>query len=122
MDYYKILGIEENASEGEIRRAYRRAVRVSHPDYSGERDASRFREIQEAYEILSDPVMRASYDQDRGEPVEVAVRVDVHRGQRSRTQVREIFPGPRGGCQRQPIAGSSSDPFEDLLYLVLRFF
>lgn len=122
MDYYEILGIEEAATEGEIRRAYRRAVRVSHPDYSGERDASRFREIQQAYETLSDPVTRARYDQDRKETVEVPVHTNVRNGQRPSTQVREIFPGGPHRPGRQTGVRPARDPFEDLLYLMLRIF
>jgi curved DNA-binding protein len=64
-DYYKVLGVDRNASEKEIKRAYRRLAREYHPDVNPE-DAQaeeRFKEINEAHEVLSDPEKRAKYDQ-----------------------------------------------------------
>ncbi len=63
-DYYKILGIKRDASVDEIKRAYRRLARKYHPDVSKEVDAeARFKEINEAHEVLKDPKKRAAYDQ-----------------------------------------------------------
>ena len=63
-DYYKILGVERNADEAEIKKAYRRLARKYHPDVSKEKDAEqKFKEIGEAYEVLKDPQKRQSYDQ-----------------------------------------------------------
>ena len=63
-DYYDTLGIERDASQEEIKRAYRRLARRYHPDVSDEADAEeRFKEIGEAYEVLKDPEKRAAYDQ-----------------------------------------------------------
>lgn len=63
-DYYKILGISREASQEEVKRAYRTLARKYHPDVSKEPDAeARFKEIGEAYEVLKDPEKRAAYDQ-----------------------------------------------------------
>ena len=62
-DYYEVLGVSRGASEEEIRRAHRRLVLQYHPDRNTEAGASeRFKEIQEAYEVLSDRERRATYD------------------------------------------------------------
>jgi len=63
-DPYAILGVAPNASSDEIRVAYRRAARASHPDlHPGDASAAeRFKRVQVAYELLADPVRRAAYD------------------------------------------------------------
>lgn len=60
-DYYKILGIQKNASADEIKRAYRQLAQQYHPDKGG--DPEKFKEINEAYQVLSDPQKRSQYDQ-----------------------------------------------------------
>ena len=63
-DYYKILGVTRTASADDIKKSYRRLARKFHPDVSKEKDAeARFKEVQEAYEVLKDPEKRAAYDQ-----------------------------------------------------------
>lgn len=64
-DYYKILGISKTAEEKEIKQAYRKLARKYHPDVNpGDKQAEeRFKEISEAYEVLSDQEKRAKYDQ-----------------------------------------------------------
>ena len=62
-DYYEILGVPRNATDEEIKRAFRRLAFQYHPDHNNESGAEeRFKEINEAYEILSDARKRASYD------------------------------------------------------------
>ncbi|MBP1622900.1 MAG: dnaJ [Acidobacteria bacterium] len=64
-DYYSTLGVPRNAKEAEIKKAYRRMARKSHPDVNpGDKSAEeRFKKIQEAYDVLSDAKKRAIYDQ-----------------------------------------------------------
>lgn len=64
-DYYETLGLERNASESEIKKAYRRLAMKYHPDRSPDDQESlnRFREVKEAFEVLSDSQKRAAYDQ-----------------------------------------------------------
>jgi curved DNA-binding protein len=64
-DYYKVLGVDKNADEKEIKKAFRKLARKYHPDMNpGDKNAEkRFKEINEAYEVLSDADKRAKYDQ-----------------------------------------------------------
>jgi len=63
-DYYKLLGVGRTAKDAEIKRAFRKLALKYHPDRNKEKDAEvKFREIAEAYEVLSDPQKRRQYDQ-----------------------------------------------------------
>lgn len=70
MDYYKILGVERNATEEEIKKAYRRLAMQYHPDRNpGDKEAAlKFKQIQEAYDTLFDFGKRARYNAQRPEP------------------------------------------------------
>jgi molecular chaperone DnaJ len=66
-DYYQVLGVDRSAGERDIKRAYRRLAQQYHPDNNPD-DANaetRFRDVTEAYDVLSDPKVRAEYDQAR---------------------------------------------------------
>ncbi len=63
-DYYELLGVDRDADKDAIKKAYRKLARKYHPDVSKEPDAeARFKEVNEAYEVLKDPEKRAAYDQ-----------------------------------------------------------
>src|ERR1700692_4636689 len=63
-DYYEVLGVGRNTDADGVKRAYRKLARKYHPDVSKEKNAeSKFKELQEAYEVLRDPEKRAAYDQ-----------------------------------------------------------
>ena len=61
IDYYKILGVEQTATTEDIKRAYRKLAHEHHPDKGGNEE--KFKEINEAYQVLSDPQKRSQYDQ-----------------------------------------------------------
>ena len=61
-DYYEILGVDKNATEQEIKKAFRKLALKYHPDRAGKAGEEKFKEISEAYQILSDPKARANYD------------------------------------------------------------
>ncbi|BAW31985.1 MAG TPA: molecular chaperone DnaJ [Methanothermobacter sp.] len=79
-DYYEILGVDKNASKKEIKRAYRRLARKYHPDVSEDPDAAeKFKEISEAYAVLSDDEKRRRYDQFGHAGMEGFTQEDIFR-------------------------------------------
>ena len=63
-DYYEVLGVTKQSTDAEIKKAYRKLAKKYHPDINKEADAeAKFKEINEAYEVLSDPQKKATYDQ-----------------------------------------------------------
>jgi curved DNA-binding protein len=107
-DYYQIMGVARTATADEIKKSYRRLARKYHPDVSKEKDAEKkFKEVQEAYEVLKDPEKRAAYDQ---------LGSDYKQGQQFRPPPDwgsgfEFRGGPRQGRAR---AGAShTEEFEE---------
>jgi DnaJ-class molecular chaperone len=93
-DYYKILGVDRNADDKTIKSAYRRLARKHHPDVAKGKDgAERFKEINEAYEVLSDPEKRRRYD---------SLGSDWHR-------YAQRAPGPGAGGFRVEYGGDPGD-------------
>jgi len=108
-DYYQILGVARTATADEIKKTYRRLARKYHPDVSKEPQAEqKFKEVQEAYEVLKDPEKRAAYDQ---------LGSEWKSGQSFRPPPDwgsgfEFRGGPRAGAGR-PRRARPGDGFED---------
>ncbi len=110
IDYYKILGIDKNASAGDIKKAYRKLARKYHPDLNpSDKEAERkFKEINEANEVLSNPENRKKYDK-HGKDWQHAEEFE-----RASQQQRQY----QGGGQQSPFGdfggGDYSDFFESM--------
>ncbi len=121
-DYYKILGVKESATASEIKKAYRKKAQKYHPDRNpGDKQAEeRFKEIQEANEVLSDPKRRKQYDVRRNNPFGFGDGFTTQQGGQfyrspDGTYIR-VEDGPAGG------ASGSSEMFGDLGGIFERFF
>lgn len=66
-DYYAILEVSPTATTAEIKRSYRRLARLHHPDLNKQALDTHIKRLNEAYEVLRDPVKRAAYDEQRAE-------------------------------------------------------
>ncbi len=132
-DYYKILGIKRNASQKEIKNAYRNLAKKHHPDATGEKTDEQFKNIQEAYSTLSDPEKRSDYDTCLGESVGVRVRISASNKDRyqnrSFSSVEPLIPRDAGRpvSFSDPFSNRFSNEFDDLFdrlraYLFRRFF
>lgn len=89
MNYYEILGVNENATADEIKKAYRRLASQHHPDKGG--DVAQFQNIQVAYDTLSDENKRQQYDLQRKGFGGQNVRFHWHSGDGSASDINEIF-------------------------------
>ena len=104
-DFYQILGVPRNASQDEVQRAYRKLARQYHPDVNHDPGAEdRFKDISEAYNVLSDPQTRSRYDAFGADFRQVPEDVDPDTWRRSRARA-----GAGAGARGPAGAGSSRE-------------
>lgn len=103
MDYYSILGINKQASQDEIKKAYRKKAMANHPDHGG--DSGKFAQINEAYETLKDPDKRQAYDNPQ-------VRMNVNSS--NLDDIMEAFFGNRRPQRNRDIKISITITLEDV--------
>jgi molecular chaperone DnaJ len=116
-DYYEILGVSQEASASEIKTSYRNLAKKYHPDYNRESDAAdRFKEIQTAYDVLSDETKRQRYDRYGHEGVQGAPGFpggfDV--GENPLSDIFDIFFGQQTGTRRSSGSTSTTVRGDDL--------
>ena len=108
LDYYSILGVSRSATTEEIQRSYRKLARTYHPDVNKDPAAEeRFKEISEAYDVLSDPGTRAKYDRFGAAFRQVPDGVDAEAWARGQQ-------GPRRGSSADYSSWSVSGDFDDI--------
>ena len=114
-DFYDVLGVPRTATAEEIQRAYRTLARRNHPDVNKEPGAEdRFKEVTEAYDVLSDPKSRRKYDRFGAQWRQVPDDVDQRAGARQRAPAGAGFPGQGAGFGGRGGFGEEVD-LEDLL-------
>lgn len=106
-DYYSVLGVSRNATDDEIKKAFRKLARLYHPDVAKDKKGAeqKFKEINEANEVLSDPVKRRKYDE---------LGADWETGGTPQAGARQSWRGPDGQGQQEYHFGGTgfSDFFE----------
>jgi molecular chaperone DnaJ len=117
-DYYSILGVKKDAKESEIKKTYRKLARKYHPDVNpGDKQAEdKFKSISEAYEALSDPAKRKSYDEFGEEGLKSGFDPEQARQYKQWSQQSARTRGPRGfgGGQSFDTGGFKYSGFEDV--------
>lgn len=124
-DYYETLGLKRDAAEADIKKAYRKLARKFHPDVNpGDKTAeTRFKEVNEAYQVLSDPAKRARFDQlganwqqyqAQGTPYDQWFRQAAHRGGGMGGGVGGQAQGPGGGFRVFTFGGGEAGDVGDL--------
>ncbi|MGD2170111.1 MAG: DnaJ domain-containing protein, partial [Chlamydiota bacterium] len=98
-DYYQILGVERNATQEQIKKAYRKKALKYHPDKNpGDAAAeAHFKEVSQAYEVLSDPKQRQLYDQYGEEGLNASMGAGSSHGFASMEEALRTFMGAFGG-------------------------
>src|SRR5437879_6420994 len=116
-DFYQILGVPRTASQDEIQRAYRKLARIYHPDVNRDPGAEdRFKDISEAYDVLSDPQTRRRYDAFGRDFRQVPEDVDPEVWRRSRAGAGAGAGQARSGRESGGFSFSGGDiDLEDLL-------
>ena len=106
-DYYQVMGVTSDASSGDIKKAYRRLARKYHPDLNKQPDAeNNFKDLGEAYDVLSNPVKRQQYDEMRARPH------SQDRGQDQ--QAGQAYTWTDWGDEAQAAGGFDADLFASL--------
>ena len=128
-DYYEVLGVPRDADQDTIRRSYRKLARKYHPDLNSDSDAEeRFKELGEAYEVLSDTEKRERYDRlgarwheaEREAPEETFEDFFAHQGFGDGTRVEfgedlfEALFGARAGRASGPLRGRDREALLEL--------
>ena len=112
-DFYQLLGVPRDASQDDIQRAYRKLARTYHPDVNKDPGAEdRFKEVSEAYDVLSDPQTRRRYDAFGRDFRQVPEDVDPDTWRRSRAGARAGASGASGASGAR---GGGDIDIEDLL-------
>ena len=112
-DFYKVLGVEKTASAQDIKKAYRKLALKYHPDRNpnNKEAEEKFRQVSEAYEVLSDPDKRAKYDQFGHDAFRQSAEGGSYRTNFDPFDVfREVFGGGGGGAER--VRQHARDVFE----------
>lgn len=107
-DYYRILGIDQDAGPERIRQAYRKAAKRFHPDFSGRQEsAERFRQVEEAWETLRDPEKRQAYDRRLGRQARSSIPATPRPGEALRETARPLRERNSAGAADAFSAGTT---------------
>jgi molecular chaperone DnaJ len=115
-DYYSTLGVKKDATQDEIKKSYRRLARKHHPDlnHGNKESESRFKEINEAYEVLGDQAKRAEYDAYGGSPFNRGGASPFNRGGRGGSPFGQSAAGGFEGANGRVFNGGFGDMFGDI--------